>query len=119
MREEQIFDSYTGHIQMVFRHSSLAEHWCLCDELNKNDPRPSETLRWKEGHGINLIFNTPFLIGCRTVTCLNGDAWFMVCPTASSYGPMFFESWEDSNASSLYPSNFQSACITRCSTRND
>lgn len=51
VRNEQVFDSYTGHIQMVFRHSSLAEHWRLCDETIPNDARSLKTLiDWKKGH---------------------------------------------------------------------
>lgn len=50
VRSEQVVDSYTGHIQMVFRHSSLAEHWCLCVEVVSNDARSSLTLHWKKGH---------------------------------------------------------------------
>ncbi|XP_028399098.1 mucosa-associated lymphoid tissue lymphoma translocation protein 1 homolog isoform X3 [Dendronephthya gigantea] len=50
VREEQIYDSFTGHIQMVYRHSSLAENWCLCDEVISNEERSLQALHWQRGH---------------------------------------------------------------------
>lgn len=51
VRNEEIYDSFTGHIQMVYRHSSLAENWCLCDDVIVNEERSLQTLDWQKGHG--------------------------------------------------------------------
>jgi ABC-type uncharacterized transport system ATPase subunit len=51
VRQEQIYDSFTGHIQMVYRHSSLAENWCLCDDIIANEERSLQALHWQQGHG--------------------------------------------------------------------
>ena len=56
VRKEQIYDSFTGHIQMVYRHSSLAENWCLCDDVIANKERSSQTIQWQKGHGKPAIF---------------------------------------------------------------
>lgn len=55
VRSEQILDSYTGQIQMVFRYSSLAEHWSLCDEVIPSEARSLQTIHWKKGHGSKLF----------------------------------------------------------------
>ena len=41
---------------MVYRHSSLAENWCLCDDVIANKERSSQAIQWQKGHGKPAIF---------------------------------------------------------------
>ena len=50
VRNEQIYDSFTGRLQMVYRHSSFVENWCLCDDIITNEKRSLQALHWQKGH---------------------------------------------------------------------
>ena len=62
VRKEQIYDSFTGQIQMVYRHSSLAENWSLSDRIVSNENDSPQALEWQRGHGKIVIFEIPFFL---------------------------------------------------------
>lgn len=71
---------------MVYRQSSLAENWCLCDDVIPNEERSLQALHWQRGHGKMMkpmyIFKSPDkdqIISCpapyQRLVCYHHSLW--------------------------------------------